>query len=390
MKTTISHSSSGNKAMIYILALGIFGILTTEFSVIGILPQLAEKFNVTVAQAGWLLSGFALTIAIFGPFVTLAASGINRKIALSIVLGVFILSNLFSVFASNFTMLMIARIVPAFFHPIFFSVVMATAAQSVSPSEAPKAVSIVFSGVSIGTVLGVPVAVFFSDLFGWQAAFMVGAAVNLLGLISLLLFLPSMPVKEKMSYGSQVGILKNSKTIWSIVITVLIITGMSASYGYMAEYLKEEIHMNGKTISIMMFLFGLAGVAGNLIVGRLLSKNITRTVLGFIFSLIAVQALLSMFTGSFMISGVLIVLWGFIHTAGFLLGQTLITSSASGAQEFASSIFVSAGNLGFAIGPIAGGIALAEIGTSSLPVVSISILSLAALGFIIHKKFYKK
>ena len=390
MKTQSITQTVSGKSIIYILALGVFGIITTEFGVIGILPQLASHFDVSITQAGWLLSAFALTIAVFGPFVTLAASGINRKVALSVVLGVFIISNLISAVAPNFTILMIARILPAFFHPIFFSVAMATAAQSVKPSEAPKTVSIVFSGVSIGTVLGVPFAVYFADLFDWHAAFIVCSVVNLVALLFLLKFLPSTPVKNKMSYGSQLGILKNTKTIWSIIITVLIITGMSASYGYMAQYLKEEIYMDGQTISLMMLLFGLAGVAGNLVVGRLLSKNLKRTVLSFLAALIIVQVLLSLFTYNFMAASVLIVIWGFIHTGGFLLGQTLITNSAPKAAEFASSIFVSAGNLGFAIGPILGGAALEVSGTVILPMVSIVILAFAALAFIIQNKFYGK
>ncbi|MFY0255486.1 MFS transporter [Chitinophaga sp. 30R24] len=373
------QSVPANKSIIYILALGVFGIITTEFGVIGILPQIAEHFHVTIAQAGWLLSAFALTIAFTGPFITLAAAGVNRKIALAFVLVVFIISNLLSAVAPSFWILLFARVLPAFFHPIFFSVAMATAALSARPGEAPKAVSIVFSGVSIGTVLGVPVTVFFADLFDWHAAFVVCSVLNLLALTFLLKFLPSMPVKRKASFGSQVNILKQAKIWWNIATATLIIAGMSTSYGYMAEYLKEIIHMDGKAISLTMFLFGAAGVIGNLLVGRLLSRDMKRTVFTFFAALMIIQALLFVVSGYYYAAFLVTIVWGLIHTGGFLLGQTLITSAAPEAPEFGSSIFVSAGNLGFSLGSIIGGAAIDLVGVAKLPVISIGVLLVALL-----------
>ncbi|SFO27907.1 Predicted arabinose efflux permease, MFS family [Chitinophaga sp. YR627] len=388
---SLPHKKTGiNKNIVYLLAFGIFGIITTEFGVIGILPQLAAHFKVSISTAGWLLTAFALTIAIFGPFITLAAGGINRKIALSGVLIIFILSNLLSIIASSFPILMIARILPAFFHPIFFSVAMATAAQSVAPSEAPKAVSIVFSGVSIGTVLGVPISVFFADLYGWEAAFIVCSIVNLIPLISLLILLPSMPVKEKFSFGSQLSILKNAKIWWNITIVTVFMAGMSASYGYMAEYLKEVVQMSGKAISLTMFLFGVAGVFGNLLMGRLLSINMVRSVWQFFAGIIIVQVILYFISGLFYPAAAIVLLWGFVMTSGYLLGQTLITSAAPKAPEFASSLFVSSGNMGFAIGPVVGGLALETLGVSSLPLVSVGIIAIAACMFFLEQFIYNK
>lgn len=381
--------SQHNRSVVYILALGVFGIITTEFGVIGILPELAARFHVSIAQAGWLLTAFALTIAVSGPFITLAVSHINRKVALSVVLAIFILSNLFSMIAPGFGWLLAARILPAFFHPIFFSVAMGTAAQSVEPEKAPKAVAIVFSGISVGTVLGVPLTVFFADLFDWRAAFAVSAVINLIAVLALLFLLPSMPVTERPSFGSQLGILKKKKTWWSIITTILIITGMTVSYGYMADYLKNVVLMNGKMISIAMLLFGGAGVFGNLLIGHLLSQNRIRTVWFFLGGLIMVQAILFVVAKQFYPAFASVVIWGFIHTGGFLLGQTLITSSAPEAPEFASSIFVSAGNTGFAAGSFAGGVAINTFGVQALPLASIAVLLAAALWFLVQQKLSK-
>jgi DHA1 family inner membrane transport protein len=281
--------------------------------------------------------------------------------------------------------LMIARILPAFFHPIFFSVAMATAAQSVKPGEAPKAVSIVFSGVSIGTVLGVPISVFFANMFDWHAAFTVCSIVNFIALLCLLKFLPSMPVKERFSFGSQLSVLKKARVWWNIIIVTVFMAGISVSYGYMAEYLKEVIHMEGQAISITMFLFGFAGVFGNILMGRLLTKNMIRTTWEFFAGIIIVQGILYFISDQFYPAALVVLIWGFIMTSAYLLGQTLISSSAPEAPEFSSSLFVSAGNLGFAIGPFIGGMAIESLGVEKLPLVSIAVLLVAAAGFFIYR-----
>lgn len=137
-----------NNLLIFILTTGVFGILNTEMGVIGILPAIADQFHVSISKAGWLVSFFALVVAVSGPTMPLLFSGINRKKVMLLVLGVFILGNTVSIFTSNFTILLMARIIPAFFHPIYCSLAFTVAAASVSKEEAPKAVSKVFIGVS--------------------------------------------------------------------------------------------------------------------------------------------------------------------------------------------------------------------------------------------------
>src|SRR3979411_95011 len=145
-------------AVVYVLALGAFALITTECGLIGILPQVSEAFGITIDRAGWLLSGFALVIALFGPWMTLLFSRVNRKISLCFVLFLFFLSNIASVFATSFNVLLLTRIIPAFVHPVFWTVAMSVAAASVEPKRSSRAVSIVFTGVSAGIVLGVPIS----------------------------------------------------------------------------------------------------------------------------------------------------------------------------------------------------------------------------------------
>lgn len=145
-----------NNLLIVILTIGTFGIINTEMGIIGILPSIANHFDVSVSKAGLLVSVFALTVSICGLIMPLLFSGVNRKKAMLLVLGIFILSNIVSLFATNFTIAVLARVIPAIFHPIYFSSAFTVAANLVHKEEAPKAVAKVLMGVSAGMVLGVP------------------------------------------------------------------------------------------------------------------------------------------------------------------------------------------------------------------------------------------
>ena len=189
------------------MALGAFGIITTEFGVIGILPDLAKEFHISIDTAGWLLSAFALTVALACTFTNMLTAKLNRKLIMCLVLGIFVLSNLLSAVAPNFTVLMIARILPAFLHPVFWAVAMTAAAKQAGPKDAPKAIAIVMAGLSVATVLGVPLTTYMADLFNWRISFIVSAAINLLAFGALYIFAPSMPVNERQaSPASQVKI----------------------------------------------------------------------------------------------------------------------------------------------------------------------------------------
>ncbi|BCG57076.1 hypothetical protein PUR_05010 [Paenibacillus sp. URB8-2] len=245
-----------NNLLVFILTIGVFGILNTEMGVIGILPSIADHYNVSVTQAGLLVSLFALGIAISGPILPLLFSGINRKEVMLLVLGVFVLGNIVSLFTSNFTILLIARIIPAFFHPIYCSLAFTVAASSVSIEEAPKAVSKVFIGVSAGMVAGVPIASFIDSAVSYEMAMAFFAIVNALVFIATLLFVPSMPVKERLSYSTQFSVLKKPILWLSIVTVILLNSAVFGIYSYISEYLKTVTNMSPNTISLTLFIFG--------------------------------------------------------------------------------------------------------------------------------------
>jgi MFS transporter, DHA1 family, inner membrane transport protein len=311
-------------AIVYVLALGAFALITTELGVIGILPQVSEAFGITIDRAGWLLSGFALVIALLGPWMTLLFSKVNRKFSLCFVLFVFFIANVASVFAPNFGILLLTRILPAFVHPVFWSMAMSVAAASVEPKRSSRAVSIVFTGFSAGIVLGVPIASFAAGSDGWKAGFVVFSVLNAVALIAHLILLPSMPVAHRLSFGSQLGVLRKPLLWWNLVLQVVLTAAVFSIYAYMAEYLKVVTGMDVRSISLMLFLFGTAGFFGTLAAGWFMGLHLSGTASGFMALFAPTLFLIFLFAQSYPVAVVLVVLWGFVHAAAIPLCQALV------------------------------------------------------------------
>lgn len=370
------------------MALGAFGIITTEFGVIGILPALAKHFNVSIDSAGWLLSAFALTVAVTGPFTNMLTAKINRKLIMCLVLGFFVISNLLSAIAPSFTVLMIARILPAFLHPVFWAVSITAAAKQAGPKDAPKAIAVVMAGLSIATVLGVPLTTYMADLFNWRASFILSAGINLVAFVALAMLVPSMPVDEKQ--GSQLGQIKmlRSTNLWiKFAAVTAILAGMFATYGYLAEYLQKVSNMSGAQISVMLLIFGGTGIAGNWLTGILLSKNIQLTVRGLLVALIVMHLLAYKFGGYFVPMVIILSVWGFIHTGGFLIGNVMVTHDLKEMElDFVNGLLPSFFNAGITIGTLLGGFIIVHYGIQEVIWMSIPLLAVSLLLTFLTKK----
>ncbi|OKP93854.1 MFS transporter [Paenibacillus sp. P46E] len=363
-----------NKMLVFILTLGVFGIINTEMGVIGILPSLAAHFSVSVSKAGWLVSFFALAVAVSGPTMPLLFSGINRKQVMLLVLGVFLLGNIVSIFTTNFTIALIARIIPAFFHPIYCSLAFTVAADSVDIKDAPKAVSKVFIGVSAGMVAGVPIVSFIANSASIEMALAFFALINAIVFIATLLLVPSLPVQQRLTYGSQVRILKKSIVWFSIIAVILLNSAVFGVYSYLAEYLKTVTNMSANSISIMLILFGGANIIGNVAAGRLLANNANKSIIAFPFALGTVYIILFL-VGQFSVPmAVLTAIWGVLAGIGGNINQYWISSAAPEAPDFANGLFLTSANLGTTAGAAVGGLFISSMGTQY--VVWVGILSL--------------
>ncbi|MDQ0879153.1 MFS transporter [Peribacillus sp. V2I11] len=378
--------SKRNDLLIFTLTIGAFGIINTEMGVIGILPYIADHFHVSVSKAGLLVSLFALVVAVSGPTMPLLFSGINRKKAMLLVLGIFVLGNIVSIFTSNFAIAIIARVIPAIFHPIYFSAAFTMAANSVSKEEAPKAVSKVFIGVSAGMVLGVPIASFLASTVSFQISMAFFAIVNAIVFIATLVLFPSMPVKERLSYGAQLSVLKKPITWLSIVAVILLNSAVFGVYSYLAEYLKTVTNISGKSISLMLVIFGGANIIGNIVAGKLLTKDAIKSVVSFPFALGAVYIILFLLGQFTLPMAIITLVWGILAGIGTNINQYWITSAAPEAPDFANGLFLSSVNLGTTIGTAVGGLFISEMGTQYVILVGVISLILSVV-FILLRNY---
>ncbi|RGK24778.1 MFS transporter [Bacteroides intestinalis] len=355
MRQTNRLKPDSGALLVFILTAGVFGIINTEMGVIGILPLIAEHFHVTVPEAGWTVSIFALVVAISAPIMPLLFSGINRKKVMLLALGVFTLSNIISMLTSNFTLLLITRALPAFLHPVYVSMAFTVAAASVSKEKAPKAVAKVFIGVSAGMVLGVPVTSYIASEVSFTMGMMFFTVVNALVFVATILFIPSMPVKEKLSYGTQLNMLKK-KIIWYSIIAVTLINGaLFGFFSYMSDYLRTVTEVSYSVISVLLLIYGLANIIGNVIAGKQLATNPIRSTTFIPFALFTFYICIFILGEWLAAMAVIILILGILAGYGQNTMQYMITEAAPEAPDFANGLFLLSANLGTTVGAAACG-----------------------------------
>lgn len=362
---------NNNKLIVLILTIGVFGILNTEMGFIGLIPQIAKQFNVTTATAGWLVSVFAIGIALSGPITPLLLSKIERKKVMLFVLTIFVISNLISVFTSSFAVLLLARIIPAIFHPVYIALAFSVAADSVDKKDAPKAVSRVFIGVSAGMVVGVPIVNFLATQFNLQIALSFFALINLIVLILTLFFVPTMPSESSHSYGSQLKVLKRPLTWISIIAAIFFNAAIFGVYSYLTDYLNIVTEIHGNLVSITLFLYGFSNILGNIIAGKLLTMIPKKAMLLLPFALIIVYGFMFSLGSFFIPMMVITMIWGILAGLTANTTQFMITSSAPDAPDLSNGIFLSAVNTGTTIGTFIGGLFIATLGSNYVLMIGI-------------------
>ncbi|MEN4760836.1 MFS transporter [Chryseobacterium sp. C39-AII1] len=368
-----------NKKIAYMGCLGVIGIISTEFGVIGILPQIADYYKINIATAGYLLSAFALTIALTGPFMVLYLSKFDKKKIMMYALGLFLISNFFSSFSPPFWLLIILRILPTFLHPAFFSMVIAAATKDASPQMQMRLTSIIIGGIALSQVTLIPFTTFIASIYSWQWSYVIQGLLILIALISIYKYLPSMPDQEVRSYKSQLGILTRPKFIAGTAVNLLLITAWFCSYSYFADYLSKEKGLSAQEISYMLLLFGVMGVISNFLAGRLLGKYMIWTTLFFLAGTFLLPFAFQYTDGSMLSIAVVVGFWGIMYGPCFLIGVGHMVSAASDAKEFANSLQTSFGNLGVSLGTATGGWFIGQYGISVTPWIGVGFGLLALI-----------
>lgn len=375
--------------LVLILTFGVFGIINTEMGVVGIIPRIAETFGVTVPEAGWTVSVFALIVALSAPVMPLLFSGVNRRTAMLLALGLFTVGNIVSALTDDFAVLLVARAVPAFLHPVYVSMAFSVAAASVPQEMAPKAVSKVFVGVSAGMVLGVPVTGFIAGHTSVSVAMAFFAIVNASVLIATIFCIPSLPVQRKLSYGAQLGVLKKAVTWHSVIAFTFINGAMFGFFSYMSDFLDTVTELPFDAVSVLLLVYGGANIVGNVVAGRLLFRNARRCMIVVPFLLSAAYLLLFA-TGSQTIpASVLILVLGILAGIASNTGQYMISDAAPEAPDFANGLFLTSANLGTTVGTAVCGVFITGFG-SRYSLMGALLFLAAGIGFVLVRNHIVK
>lgn len=363
---------------ILLLAAAGFTVLTTEFLIVGLLPGIARDLEVSVPQAGLLVTLFAFTVAAFGPFLTAWCARFERKRLFVGVLLLFAASNLLAALAPNYWVMAVARLVPALGLPVFWSLASETAVDIVGPAYAGRAISKISFGVVCAMVFGIPLGTLLGDAWGWRAAFGLLALLALAKALLLWGFLPPTPRKsESTSLRSQFGVLSGRLLQGHVLLSVLVFSGMFTAYTYLADLLERLAGFDGRLVGWYLMGFGAVGLIGNSLGGRAVDRHPLLASAGF--SALLVIALLVVVPVIQSPFGLILALalWGSTQAALFLVSHVRVIKAAPSAPAFGASLNIAGGNLGIGLGAVIGGQVIDHLGLGSVGYVAALLIGLS-------------
>ncbi|MFC0032901.1 MFS transporter [Micromonospora chaiyaphumensis] len=344
------------------LAIGAFGIGLTEFVIMGLLPQVAADFAVSESVAGWLISGYALSVAVGGVALTAAVTRLRRKPVLLGLMVLFIAGNLLSALAGDYGTMLAGRIVAALCHGAFFGIGAVVATGLVPPARRAGAVALMFTGLTAANVLGVPFGTLLGQHLGWRATFWAITAIGLVALVGLAVLVPGRgPASEAAPTGGLRGELRaftHAQVWFSLVVTVLGFGGMFGAFTYIAYTLTEVSGFATGTVPWLLVLFGVGLFAGNLAGGRAADVSLSRTLVTVLAVLTLVLVGFALTAGSAALTVVALVLMGAFGFATVPPLQMRIMKYARRAPTLASGANIAAFNVGNALGAWLGGLTI--------------------------------
>lgn len=345
---------------LYALTAGAFGIGVTEFVIMGLLLEVSRELNVTIAAAGLLISGYALGVTIGAPVLTALTARWPRKHVLVGLMVIFVIGNAACALAPTYGWLMAARVLTALTHGTFFGVGAVVATELVSENKRASAISIMFTGLTVATVLGVPFGTWLGQHYGWRATFWAVTLVGLVALVVLAALVPQDRTKPEASdWRADLRAIARRPVLLGLLTTVLGYAGVFAVFTYIAPLLTEVSGFADSAVSPILLVFGGGLVAGNLLGGRLADRNLTRAILGTLAALTVALGLMTFALDSRIAAVVFVALLGATGFATVAPLQMWVLSKAEGAgQSLASSFNIGAFNLGNAIGAWAGGMVI--------------------------------
>ncbi|MGX4766964.1 MFS transporter [Bacillus mojavensis] len=362
--------TSANKSSIpalLALAISAFAIGTTEFISVGLLPLISDDLHIPVTTAGLTVSLYALGVTFGAPILTSLTSSMSRKTLLLWIMIIFIAGNTMAASASSIGVLLAARVISAFSHGVFMSIGSTIAADLVPENKRASAISIMFTGLTVATVTGVPFGTFIGQQLGWRVAFMVIIAVGIIAVIANGILVPSNLRKgTKTTMRDQFKLVTNGRLLLLFVITALGYGGTFVVFTYLSPLLQEVTGFKAGTVAIILLVYGIAIAIGNMIGGKLSNRN----PIGALFYMFIIQALVLFtltFTAPYKIAGLITILFmgllAFMNVPGLQVYVVMLAERfVPSAVDVASAINIAAFNAGIALGSFLGGVITDSIG----------------------------
>jgi DHA1 family inner membrane transport protein len=361
------------------LAVSAFGIGTSEFIIMGLLPDLARSFHVSIPKTGILVSGYALSVTLGSPLVALALSRMDRKRALLILMGMFLVGNALCALAPTFLLLLFARILTALCHGAFFGIGSIVASHLVPRSERAQAIAIMFSGLTLANVLGVPAGTALGQAFGWRFAFWAIVPICLVAGIGLFRLVPHQAA-EKIHLKHEFHAVVRPQVQLVLAMSTLSSVSLFCVFTYIAPILEQVTHLSPAAVTRVLVVFGVGITLGNLTGGRLADWKQMPVLIAGIMLLILIFLVMPLLETKVVPAVLMVFVWGCIHFAAGAPLQARIVDQAKGAPNLASTLNQGAFNLGNALGASLGGIMLTEgIGYRYLSLGSAAVASVALL-----------
>lgn len=336
------------------LAVGAFAIGTTEFSPMGFLPEIANDLSISIPKAGLLISAYAIGVMIGAPLMTLWLSRFPKKTALILLMAIFTTGNMLATVASDYLSLMAARLITSLNHGAFFGLGSVVAASLVPKDKQASAVAMMFMGLTIANIGGVPLATWLSQNTSWRNAF---AAITILGMMTMFALWKALPQDHDVvrpNVKKELRVLTRLPVVLALLTTVMSAGAMFALYTYIAPSLRVFMHASPQTITMMLVLIGIGFSIGNHLGGKFADLSIEKTLIGFLVLLIAMMLIFPVLAQSTLGAAIGLVIWGAAAFAVVPPLQMRVMSVAGDAPGLASSVNIGAFNLGNALGAVAG------------------------------------
>jgi DHA1 family inner membrane transport protein len=361
------------------LAAAAFGIGTTEFVIMGLLPEVAADLGVSIPAAGLLVTGYAAGVVIGAPLMAVATNGLARKATLIALMAIFVIGNLLCAVAPGYEFLMGARIFTAFAHAAFFGIAAVVAADLVAPGHRASAVALVFAGLTVANIMGVPAGTALGQAFGWRATFLVVAGIGVAAVVAMAVFLPARLSMPRTNLATEFRVVLRPQVLLAMSITVFTSAAVFTVFTFIAPILTDVTGVPSERVAWVLVVFGVGMTIGSFVGGRLADRNVMGAILGSgaILSLVLLALTVAMQSPLLMILTVFA--WGLVAFSLAAPLQIRVVNMAACAPNVASTLNQAAFNLGNASGATLGAFALASgFALSSLPVLGFG-LAVAAL-----------